>query len=72
LLDALAGVPDQPYYARSAFFKAVNEHLVSNLSAPEKKLLQKHLGEHDPEAEVCKVKGAVEPDSDLRDYENVP
>jgi type I restriction enzyme M protein len=72
VLDALAAVPDQPYYARSGFFKQVNEHLDSNLSAPEKKLLQKHLGEHDPETEVCKSKGAVEPDSDLRDYENVP
>jgi type I restriction enzyme M protein len=72
LLDALGSLPDQPWYARDTFFKAVNERLQTNLSAPEKKLLQKHLGEHDPEAEVCKVKGAVEPDPDLRDYENVP
>ncbi|WP_296896436.1 class I SAM-dependent DNA methyltransferase [Thiohalocapsa sp.] len=72
LLDALGSLPDQPWYARDQFFKTVNEHLDTNLSAPEKKLLQKHLGEHDPEAEVCKTKGAVEPDPDLRDYENVP
>jgi type I restriction enzyme M protein len=72
LLEALAGLPDQPYYSRSGFFKQVNGHLDGKLSTPEKKLLQKHLGEHDPEAEVCKSKGAVEPDPDLRDYENVP
>ncbi len=72
LRDALAGLPDQPWPSRTAFFKAVAQRLGDGLAAPEKKLLQNHLGEHDPEAEVCKVKGAVEPDPDLRDYENVP
>jgi len=36
------------------------------------KLLQKHLGEHDEEAEVCMVRGKPEPNPDLRDHENVP
>ena len=36
------------------------------------KLLQKHLGEHDDEAEVCMSKGKPEPNPDLRDHENVP
>jgi type I restriction enzyme M protein len=72
LRDALAGLPDQPWMSRSAFFKAVVQRLDGGLAAPEKKLLQNHLGEHEPEAEVCKVKGAVEPDPDLRDSENVP
>ena len=36
------------------------------------KLLHKHLGEQDEDAEVCKTKGKPEPASELRDYENVP
>ncbi len=42
-------------------------------SAAQLKLLAKHLAEHDDEAEVCKdSKGNPEPDSDLRDNENIP
>ena len=43
------------------------------LSAANVKLLLKHLGEHDDEAEVCTdKKGKPEPNPDLRDNENVP
>ena len=42
------------------------------LSTPVLKLLQKHLGEHDDKAEICKTNGKVEPNPDLRDSENVP
>ncbi|TVM17095.1 SAM-dependent DNA methyltransferase [Oceanidesulfovibrio indonesiensis] len=66
-LDSLA----EKYLSRSAFKKALKKAGVS-LSAVQFKLLQKHLGEHDPEAEVCTVKGKPEPDPSLRDYENVP
>ena len=72
LLDALAGISDEKAVSRRVFFGALNYLLDSKLSLPEKKLLQKHLGEHDPEAEVCKTKGAIEPNPDLRDNENVP
>lgn len=42
-------------------------------TAAQLKFLTKHLAEHDDEAEVCKdSKGNPEPDSDLRDNENVP
>ncbi|TVM30457.1 type I restriction-modification system subunit M [Oceanidesulfovibrio marinus] len=69
-LAALDRVEDK-YLSRSAFKKALKKTGVS-LSAVQFKLLQKHLGEHDPEAEVCTVKGKPEPDPSLRDYENVP
>ncbi len=71
ILDALRQVQDK-YLSRTKFFKAVSDALDVNLTTPEKKLLQKHLGEHDPDAEYCKTKGAFEPNPDLRDNENVP
>ncbi|WJY38778.1 class I SAM-dependent DNA methyltransferase [Streptomyces sp. P9-2B-2] len=36
------------------------------------KAVREAVGVRDPEGEVQKVKGASEPDTDLRDYENVP
>lgn len=72
ILAVLDGLKEAKYLSRTAFFKAINGQIGSKLSVPEKKLLQKHLGEHDPEAEVCKTKGDIEPNADLRDNENVP
>jgi type I restriction enzyme M protein len=40
--------------------------------APFQKVLRDVIGIRDPDGEVQKVKGAPEPDPDLRDYENVP
>ncbi|WP_369165080.1 N-6 DNA methylase [Streptomyces sp. AFD10] len=40
--------------------------------APFAKAVRETIGVRDPEGEVQKVKGTPEPDSDLRDYENVP
>ncbi|MFB7442852.1 N-6 DNA methylase [Streptomyces mirabilis] len=40
--------------------------------APFAKAVRETVGVRDPEGEVQKVKGAPEPDTDLRDYENVP
>lgn len=56
---------------REKFLKMLKDAGLS-LSAQEKKLLVKHFGEHDDEADVCKSGGKVEPNPDLRDYENVP
>ena len=43
------------------------------LPAPIKKAIFAALGERDPEAEICRdAKGNPEPDSDLRDTENIP
>ncbi|MEU6111623.1 class I SAM-dependent DNA methyltransferase [Streptomyces albidoflavus] len=40
--------------------------------APFAKAVRESIGVRDPEGEVQKIKGTPEPDSDLRDYENVP
>ncbi|MGC0403812.1 type I restriction enzyme M protein [Streptomyces sp. SAI-126] len=40
--------------------------------APFAKAVRETIGVRDPEGEVQKVKGAPEPDTDMRDYENVP
>lgn len=40
--------------------------------APFAKAVRETIGVRDPEGEVQKVKGAPEPDTDLREYENVP
>ena len=40
--------------------------------APYSKALRDAIGVRDPQGEVQTVKGQPEPDSDLRDYENVP
>ncbi|MFE9022248.1 N-6 DNA methylase [Streptomyces sp. NPDC007808] len=40
--------------------------------APFAKAVRDAVGVRDPEGEVQKVKGAAEPDTELRDYENVP
>ncbi|WP_405447829.1 N-6 DNA methylase [Streptomyces erythrochromogenes] len=40
--------------------------------APFTKAVRETIGVRDPGGEVQKIKGAAEPDTDLRDYENVP
>jgi len=70
VLAALARL-EEKYLSRDVFRKALKAQ-EAKLSAPQFKLLQKHLAEHDPEAEICTVKGKPEPDPSLRDYENVP
>ncbi|TIH13504.1 SAM-dependent DNA methyltransferase [Marinifilum sp. JC120] len=69
-LDVLADL-DEKYLSRDVFKKALKDAGLK-LSPPQFKLLQKHISKHDPEAEVCKTKGKIEPDPSLRDYENVP
>ncbi len=67
---------EQPYQSRPAFtkdLKAALQPLDFKLSAPQMKAILSALSEHDPEAEICTdKKGKPEPDSSLRDNENVP
>lgn len=51
--------------------KALNAHDVSP-STPELKAVLNALGERDPEADICMVKGQPEADAGLRDNESVP
>ena len=76
ILSALTSLDDK-YLSRDVFLNALTTELETatpnvKLSAAQLKLIVKHLSEHDDEAEVCKVKGKVEANPDLRDNENVP
>lgn len=66
LLAALDAM-DEKYLSREKFKKTLPK-----VSAAQFKLLIKYLSETDENAEVCKTKGKPEPDTSLRDYENVP
>ncbi|MCG3760065.1 type I restriction-modification system subunit M [Vibrio cincinnatiensis] len=73
ILDALASFDQEKYLSRDKFLTQLKAKLTEvRLSATQLKLIVKHLGEHDDEAEVCKAKGKVEANPDLRDNENVP
>jgi len=73
ILDALPQFEEDRILSRDTFKKWLQVHMAGEkLPAPTFKLLQKHLGEHDDEAEICKTKGQREPNPDLRDNENVP
>lgn len=73
ILDALASFEQEKYWSRDKFLKQLKAKLTEiKLSAVQLKLIVKHLGEHDDDAEVCKEKGKVEADPNLRNNENVP
>lgn len=73
VLEALASFTEEKLLSRDAFLKTfIAKTNNIKLTAAQQKLIVKHLGEHDDEAEVCKVKGKVEANPDLRDNENVP
>ncbi|RLJ19614.1 restriction endonuclease subunit M [bacterium endosymbiont of Escarpia laminata] len=71
ILQALRTLDDH-YQSRDRFQKSLKAAMSEKLPAATFKLLCKHLGEQDDEAEVCTTKGKPEPNTDLRDYENVP
>ncbi|GAB2997911.1 type I restriction-modification system subunit M [Psychrosphaera aestuarii] len=66
------------YLSRDEFKKYLKDTLkAESLTPAEYKLIFKHLGEHNEEAEYClfesgKNKGEREPNPDLRDNENIP
>jgi len=73
VLNALDG--SKLYKARPAFEKALKAEAKTrgvNIPASVQKAILAALSERDETAEVCLVKGQPEPDTDLRDYENVP
>jgi len=73
ILQALKAIEAKKITSRDRFKKELNKHLQSKLTASQFKLIQKHIAVHDDEAELCKdSKGNLEPNPELRDYENVP
>ena len=64
---------DEKISSQKLFEKEISKKVTSKLTASNLKLLQKHLIEHDEEAELVKdAKGKLVANADLRDYENVP
>ena len=64
---------DEKISSQKLFEKEISKKVTSKLTASNLKLLQKHLSEHDEEAELIKdAKGKLVANPDLRDYENVP
>ena len=68
--------PEQRYTNRDAFTKALKAALKAaglKIGAPAQKAILSALSERDPEADIClDKKGNPEPDTGLRDNENVP
>lgn len=73
ILKALKSFEEEKITSRDKFNKQLVKKVETKLTASNLKLIQKHLSEHDDEAELCKdSKGKIEANADLRDYENVP
>jgi type I restriction enzyme M protein len=75
--EALATMEAKGRYMDSELFDADLTRVVKRaglkLATPLKKAIFAALGERDPEAEICRDgKGRPEPDSELRDTENIP
>lgn len=70
ILSALDEFSDEKLLSRDQFKKGLTDNL--KLSAAQFKMICKHLGEQDDEAEVCMTKGQPEANPHLRDNENVP
>lgn len=73
---ALTGMDrEMVYLNREQFSKVLKQTLMDHgltLKVPAMKALLNALGERHPDADICRVKGKPEPDTRLRDYENVP
>ncbi|WP_230209950.1 type I restriction-modification system subunit M [Solemya velum gill symbiont] len=73
ILDALPRFEEDKILFRDTFKKWLKVHMNGEaLPAPAFKLLQKNLGEHDDQAEICETRGQPEPNPELRDNENIP
>lgn len=73
VLTALNSFTEEKLLSRDQFLSSFTAKLNgAKLTASQQKLIIKHLGEHDEQAETCETKGKVEANPDLRDNENVP
>jgi len=73
ILVALKAIEPDKITSRDEFKKILAKKITSKLSPSQFKPIQKHLSEHDDDAELCRdAKGNLEANADLRDYENIP
>src|SRR5699024_2555222 len=74
--SALDGLSGRSWTNRDAFVNELRGALktagMAKVGAPIIKAIWTTIGEHDPEADVITTKGNPEPDTSLRDTENVP
>ncbi|WP_216694577.1 type I restriction-modification system subunit M [Dietzia psychralcaliphila] len=74
--SALDGLSGRSWTNRDAFANELKAALkaagMAKPGAPVIKAIWTTIGEHDPEADVITIKGNTEPDTALRDTENVP
>ncbi|WP_234360580.1 HsdM family class I SAM-dependent methyltransferase [Francisella philomiragia] len=72
ILTALSTMADK-IPSKVKFDKEIAKKVATKLTKTHLNLLQKHLAEHDEEAEIAKdSKGKPIANADLRDYENIP
>ncbi|GAA2009851.1 class I SAM-dependent DNA methyltransferase [Nocardiopsis rhodophaea] len=76
-LDALRAMEGRSWATKQEAWLALKDAVIAAgltwpTGAPFNKALRDAIGVRDPEGEVQKVKGAPEPDPELRDFENVP
>ena len=77
ILCALGALPNDMMYRNRTEFQDALERVLDEknlkLAAPLRKAIMSALSERDETAEICcDAEGTPEPDSELRDYENVP
>jgi len=73
ILTALSNIAEDKIMSRIEFKQKLEGNITATLTASQFKLIQKHISNHDDEAELCKdSKGKLEANADLRDNENVP
>ncbi len=76
IIETIETVGDQLYKKREDFVSKIEDSFKSHgikLDSKLKKVILENLSERDSSAEVCvSSKGDVEPDSELRDFENIP
>lgn len=76
LITALNEIDGETVYLNRSQFtqdlKAALKGQEVELKTPQIKALLNSLGERHPEGDICQSKGKPEPDTGLRDYENVP
>jgi type I restriction enzyme M protein len=76
LVSILSTIPDEVHMDKTSFEKILNDTLKKSsfkIGAPLKKAILSALSERDENAEIClDDEGRPEPDTELRDTENVP
>ena len=73
IIKTLDTILNSNYLSRTKFINALNKNSTIKLKNAWLKLILKACGERNPEGEIClDSKGNPEPDSELRDSENIP